>query len=235
VQDWQPGDEGSMGATSPTRVLLVEDDSGACERMRRAFSAEPSLVVVGSAVSVADGRKQLAELAPDLLVTDLGLPDGSGIELIREITALGLPTLCLVNTVFVDDHSVFEALEAGALGYLLKDEPGEALVRCTLELIAGGSPMSALIARKVLKRLRPPPEAPANETTERAPHLSPRELEVLLLIAKGFKYDEIAGVLGIGSATVATHMQRVYRKLAVSSRGEAVYEATQLGLLKLRE
>lgn len=224
-------------AASPTRILLVEDDASASERTRRAFAAEPSFALVGSAGSVAEGRKLLAELAPDLLVTDLGLPDGSGIELIREVTSRGLRTLCLVNTVFADDRSVFEALEAGALGYLVKDEPSEVLVRSTLELLAGGSPMSPSIARRVLGRLRPAPQAavPARSAEEEAPHLSPRELEVLLLIVKGFRYEEIARVLGIGAATVATHMQRVYRKLAVNSRSEAVYEATQLGLLKLKE
>ncbi|HEY8122433.1 MAG TPA: response regulator transcription factor [Myxococcota bacterium] len=217
-------------------VLLVEDEPSASERMRRALGAEPRLALAGVAASVADGRALLSELAPDLLVTDIGLPDGSGVELIRAVSEQGLATLCLVNTVFADDASVFEALEAGALGYLLKDEPPEELVRCTLELLAGGSPMSPAIARKVLGRFRagpaPPAAAPAPPVArEDLPHLSVRELEVLNLIVKGFKYDEIAGLLGVSAATVATHVQRVYRKLAVNSRSEAAYEATQLGLI----
>jgi DNA-binding NarL/FixJ family response regulator len=224
-------------AASPTRVLVVEDEPSASERVRRALGSEPKLLLVGSAASVAEGRKLLVELAPDLLVTDLGLPDGSGVELIRAVAAGRLATLCLVNTVFADDHSVFEALEAGALGYLLKDEAPAELVRCVLELIAGGSPMSPQIARRVLAQLRHVPASEPQQAgaQEGAPHLSPRELEVLQLVVKGFKYEEIAAVLGIGAATVATHIQRVYRKLAVNSRSEAVYEATQLGLLKLRE
>jgi DNA-binding NarL/FixJ family response regulator len=210
-----------------TRVLLVEDEPHASERVQRALAAEPSLAIVAAAGSVADGRRQLAAHAPELLVTDLGLPDGSGIELIREVTRLALPTLCLVNTVFADDQSVFDALEAGALGYLLKDESPEDLRRCALQLLAGGSPMSPSIARKVLKRLRP---APVPLQMER-PQLSSREREVLELIVKGFKYEEIAALLGIGAATVATHAQHIYRKLAVNSRAEAAYEAAQLGLL----
>jgi DNA-binding NarL/FixJ family response regulator len=222
------------------RVLLVEDEPSASERIRRAIAAEPRLRLVGSAASVAEGRKLLADLAPDLLVTDLGLPDGSGVELIRAVASEGRATLCLVNTVFADAATVFEALEAGALGYLLKDESPEELMRCVLELLAGGSPMSPAIARKVLGRFRAThapaerPQAP-NALREDAPHLSARELEVLNLIVKGFKYDEIAGVLGVSATTVATHVQRVYRKLAVHSRSEAAYEATQLGLIRPRD
>jgi DNA-binding NarL/FixJ family response regulator len=214
-------------AKARARVLLVEDEPRASERVQRALGEAPALAVVATAGSVAEGRRALSAHAPDLLVTDLGLPDGSGIELIREVARRSLPTLCLVNTVFADDQSVFDALEAGALGYLLKDESPEELRRCALQLLAGGSPMSPSIARKVLTRLRPPP-APVQDR----PQLSGREREVLELIVKGFKYDEIAGLLGIGAATVATHAQHIYRKLAVNSRAEAAYEAAQLGLVR---
>jgi DNA-binding NarL/FixJ family response regulator len=222
------------------RVLIVEDEPSASERIRRALGAEPRLELVGSASSLAEGRKLLFALAPDLLVTDLGLPDGSGVELIRAVASEKLATLCLVNTVFADDHSVFEALEAGALGYLLKDESPEELARCTLELIAGGSPMSPAIARKVLGRFRGArellePAAEPSEPLADRPHLSARELEVLQLIVKGFKYDEIASLLGVSATTIGTHVQRVYRKLAVNSRSEAVYEAAQLGLIDLKD
>jgi DNA-binding NarL/FixJ family response regulator len=223
---------------APHRVLLVEDEPSASERVRRAVAAEPRLALVGSAASVAEGRALLCALEPDLLVTDLGLPDGSGVELIRIVAARSLRTLCLVNTVFSDDGSVFEALEAGALGYVLKDEPPEELARCALELVRGGSPISPAIARKVLRRMRPEPAhvpAPARAAAEERPHLSERELEVLNLIVKGFKFDEIAGLLHVSAATVATHVQRVYRKLAVHSRAEAAYEAAQLGLVKLTD
>ena len=212
-----------------TRVVLVEDEPHASERVRLALAAEPALWIAATAPSLAEGRRALTAHAPGLLVTDLGLPDGSGIELIREVSRLGLPTLCLVNTVFADDHSVFDALEAGALGYLLKDESPEALRRCALELLAGGSPMSPSIARKVLGRFH---AARAPEHSAERPHLSGREREVLNLIVKGFKYEEIAGILEISAATVATHAQHIYRKLAVNSRAEAAYEAGQLGLLR---
>jgi DNA-binding NarL/FixJ family response regulator len=220
----------AAGSGGPTRVVLVEDEPNASERMRLALVAAPSLTIVAAARTVAEGRRDLSAHRPDLLVTDLGLPDGTGIDLIRHVAQQKLPTLCLVNTVFADDQSVFDALEAGALGYLLKDETPEELRRCALELLAGGSPMSPSIARKVLSRFHPEPVAA--RSPER-PHLSGREREVLNLIVKGFKYEEIAGILGVSAATVATHAQHICRKLAVNSRSEAAYEAAQLGLVDL--
>ena len=214
--------------SDPATVLLVEDEPNASERVHQALGGASSLRVVGTAGSLAEAKHLLAKNVPDLLIADLGLPDGSGIELIRSVARRGLPTLCLVNTVFADDQSVFDALEAGALGYLLKDESAEELRRCTLELLAGGSPMSPSIARKVLGRFRAPRDAPEK------PNLSAREREVLELIVKGFKYNEIAQLLGVSAATVATHAQHIYRKLAVNSRSEAAYEAAQLGLIDLK-
>lgn len=214
----------------PASVLLVEDEPHASERVRQALANAPSLQIVGTAGTLAEARRLLAKDAPDLLVTDLGLPDGSGVELIRSVVRRGLPTACLVHTVFADDQTVFDALEAGALGYLLKDASTDELRRCTLELLAGGSPMSPSIARKVLGRFR----SPAKPVESEQPRLSPREQEVLELIVKGFKYDEIAKLLGVSAATVATHAQHIYRKLAVSSRSEAAYEAAQLGLVDLK-
>ena len=209
-------------------VLLVEDEPNASERVRAALASTPSLRICGVAGSLAEARRLLARSMPDVLVTDLGLPDGNGIELIRGVARCESSTLCLVHTVFADDQSVFDALEAGALGYLLKDESADELRRCTLELLAGGSPMSPSIARKVLGRFRAPRGAGEK------PSLSAREREVLELIVKGFKYHEIARLLDVGAATVATHAQHIYRKLAVHSRSEAAYEAAQLGLVDLK-
>jgi DNA-binding NarL/FixJ family response regulator len=214
----------------PATVLLVEDEPNAGERVRQALASAPGLEIVGTAGSLAEARRLLAKQVPDLLITDLGLPDGSGIELIRTVVRRGLPTLCLVHTVFADDQTVFDALEAGALGYLLKDASPEELRRCTLELLSGGSPMSPSIARKLLGRFRSPPRPDAPEK----PHLSAREREVLELIVKGFKYEEIAKLLEVSAATVATHAQHIYRKLAVNSRSEAAYEAAQLGLIDFK-
>lgn len=121
------------------------------------------------------------------------------------------------------------ATVGAALGYLLKSESSAGVARAILEAIAGGSPLSPSIARRLLGELRDPPGAgPAPD----APSLSDRELEVLRHIVKGFRYDEIVEHLGISTATVATHVRKVYRKLAVHSRSEATYEALQLGIIR---
>jgi DNA-binding NarL/FixJ family response regulator len=134
-------------------------------------------------------------------------------------------------SVFGDETHVVEAIEAGALGYLLKDGDADYIATSILEMLDGGSPISPPIARYLLRRLQAPPADPATSAVP-APRLSPREQEVLNLIAKGFSYTEIAGLLGLTAPTVATHTRGIYRKLDVHSRGEAVYEALQLGLVK---
>ena len=163
-----------------------------------------------------------------MLLTDLELPDGNGVELIRELRARAPEALAMVITVLGDDESVLAAVEAGASGYLLKGGPGAQVGPAILELLAGGSPMSASIARAVLRlfRGRGPTEAPpASELTE-------REQEILRLVAKGFKFAEIAELLAISRHTVKTHVRHIYRKLEVDSRSTAIYEALQLGLVK---
>jgi len=144
----------------------------------------------------------------------------------------------MVITVFGDQETVTRALEAGALGYLLKDGTADYLVRSTLELLEGGSPISPPIARYLLGRFREEQAQPRrilprrDPEAEEVPHLSERESEVLEFLVKGFTYAETAKHLGVTPHTIATHVRRIYRKLAVRSRAEAVYEALQLGLVR---
>ena len=229
------------------RVLLVEDDEVTRERLAEVLDRDPRLELVGTATNVAEGRASLLALVPDVLVTDLGLPDGSGTELIRAVREKSLPTLVLVITVFGDERSVVEALEAGALGYLLKDGSPDYIARSTLDLVAGGSPISPPIARYLLGRMGTgagasnAPAAPFSSPDARegasaevsVPELSKRETEVLRCVVRGFTYAETADLLGITSHTVATHVRHIYEKLSVSSRGEAVYEALSLGIVKV--
>jgi DNA-binding NarL/FixJ family response regulator len=215
----------------PHRVLLVEDDAPTSQHLARAVESNPALALIGRAASVAEGLAELERAAPDVLLTDLGLPDGSGIELIQQLRRQAPRALAMVITAFGDEKTVIAAIEAGASGYLLKDgsfsEVGEAL----LELVGGGSPISPSIARYVLRRLQRESEAPAED----APRLTEREHEILSLIAKGFSFPEIAGLLSISAHTVTTHVRHIYEKLEVSSRSSAVYEAVQLGLIRLEE
>jgi DNA-binding NarL/FixJ family response regulator len=132
-----------------------------------------------------------------------------------------------VITVFGDEEHVVAAIRAGALGYLLKSDSQAEIANALREIARGGSPISPSIARYLLGAVRGVPRTPTPDT----PPLSERELEVLRAIVKGFTYDEIAGLLEISSATVATHVRRIYRKLSVHSRGEAAYEALQQGIV----
>jgi DNA-binding NarL/FixJ family response regulator len=216
------------------RILLVEDETHTREHLAAVLAADDRLEVVGAEATLEAGRASLARLRPDVLVTDLHLPDGDGTRLIREIAETGLPTLPMVITVFGDEKTVVGALEAGALGYLLKGGSQRYLVDSVLELHGGGSPISPAIARHLLRRFRDAGGAQAAEAALDAPHLSAREQQVLDYLCKGFTYAEAARLLEVTPHTVATYVRRVYRKLAVRSRAEAVYEAQQLGLLKDR-
>lgn len=214
-------------------VIVVEDDPHARSRIVRAASAHPSLSVVGESGSVKDGLVLLRTEAPDVLLVDLGLPDGSGLELIRAARRLAADTQTMVITVFGDEPSVIAAIEAGARGYLLKDGSWEYIGESIMQLLASGSPISPPIARHLLKRFQRP--KPAVAAAADAPALTERENDVLLLTMKGFTFDEIAGRLGLSPHTVRTHVRHIYRKLEVSSRGEAVFEAASLGLIRLTD
>lgn len=223
-----------MPDVSPHRhgVLLVEDDTHTRARLARVVDAHPRLRLLGDAGTCADARRHFERHPPDVLLTDLDLPDGDGTSLIREARARFPEVLPLVITVFGDEQHVVGAIEAGALGYLLKDGSADYIGASILEMVAGGSPISPPIARYLLRRFRPDGGAPARPE-DRTPRLSERERDVLALIVKGFAYAEIAELLGVSPHTVTTHVRGIYRKLEVHSRGEAVYEALQLGIVQV--
>ena len=212
----------------PISVLIVEDD----ERFRAAFAAVVSeaadLRLVGTASDLPQGLLLLRELKPQVLLVDLGLPSGSGIELIRYAHQHLPQTDVMVVSVFGDEPHVMASLEAGATGYLLKDTHPADLTEQVRTLHAGGSPISPVIARQLLLRLAPDPTPPV--TGE--PVLSPQERQVLTLSAKGFSFEEIARMLAVSRHTVMTYVKRSYRKLQVHSKTEAIYEARKLGLVR---
>jgi DNA-binding NarL/FixJ family response regulator len=211
-------------------VLIVEDEPEFLRSYCDAVSRDAGLALDGAVTTFASAQALLEKSVPDVLVVDLGLPDGNGAELIRRAAKLRPDCDALVVTIFGDDRHVIEAIEAGATGYILKDSPPAELARCIRELREGGSPISPSIARRVLERMRAPaPAAPAGAV--RTP-LTEREAEILRLVAKGLNFAEVGAALGISAHTVVAHVKKIYRKLSVHSRGEAVFEATQLGLLK---
>ena len=211
-----------------TTIMVVEDDPVFLNRFCRIIATDPELALFAAVPDCASARQALVKSAPDVLLTDLGLTDGSGISIIRETSQRYPETDIMVVSVFGDEEHVLAAIEAGATGYILKDSIPEAFVGLVKQLRAGGSPISPIIARQLLKRFKPG-AAPSNAAPE--PGLSGRESEVLSLIAKGFSFGEIARLLGVSPHTVTTHVKKIYQKLAVHSRGEAVYEAGKMGLI----
>jgi DNA-binding NarL/FixJ family response regulator len=212
-------------------ILLVEDDTATRNRLSKIIESHPELRLCGAAATLAEAHRLLLADPPRVLLTDIGLPDGSGIDLINTIKKQGFTTEAMVITVFADEQHVFSAIEAGATGYLLKDSDAEGIASAILDLVAGGSPISPTIARHVLKRLTP--VSNDNQQTANPSNLTKREREVLILLAKGLSYAEVATGLEVSVGTITTHVKNIYRKLAVRSRGEAVFEAMQQGLLNI--
>ena len=225
-------------------VLVVEDDSRARAFFEASVQRSPRLFWLGSAGSVQEARAWLARTAtiPDVLLVDLGMPDGTGLDVIRDAVARFPGCEPLVVSVFGDEENVLASIEAGAVGYIHKDAAPEDIAQTIVEMKAGASPISPMIARRVLAKYRSlqaavpaagPGAAPADAALDEADRglLSAREHEVLTLIARGFSYAEIARLKGLSVHTVQTHIKNLYGKLAVHSKSEAVFEATRLGLL----
>lgn len=223
---------------APTSVLLVEDDAVTRRVLSQAIESEPALRLVAALDCAKSAIAWLETNRTDVLLTDLGLPDGSGIEVILACARCNPKCDVMVITVSSDEANVLASIEAGASGYVLKDTGRLDIVKAIKDLRAGGSPMSPTIARMVLSRLRVPkkssPSAPVvNDNDPMA--LTKREATILDLIARGDTYGEVAKALCVSVGTVQTHIKSIYGKLCVHSRGEAVFEAHRRGLLQLGE
>ena len=218
------------------RVLIVEDDSAFRARYAAMLARDASFDVVASVGTAGEGLAMLDLRKPDVLLVDLGLPDMSGIEVIRHASQTLPKCECMVVTVFGDEEHVLASIEAGAAGYLLKDASEESFLSGIRELMNGGSPISPIIARRLLKRFQAEPStsvtvAAADDEYSKV-SLSDREREILLLASKGFNYPEMGKLMSISPHTVTSHVKKIYRKLAVHSRGEAVFEANRMGLIR---
>lgn len=216
--------------STPIRVALVEDDADTRAHITRSIRADAELLLVGEYACAGDALAGLVRDPPDVVLIDLGLPDMPGLDLIKVCARQYPDCEILVFTAFGDEAHVLAALEAGAGGYLLKGNLSHDIGFDIRDIKAGGSPLSPLIARHLLGRLgtRKPPSAGKSDDLAA---LTPRETEILNAISRGFTYAETAQLMGISTATVHTHLKRVYRKLAVSSKTEAIFEANRMGLL----
>lgn len=225
------------------KILILEDFSDTriwlCEVLHEAFNE----IEITEAVTLQQARKILGNQHFDLALIDLSLPDGSGIDIIKEISTNTPTTYCVVATIFDDDQHLFDALQAGAQGYLLKEQPKKQFIKNLSGLLHGEPPLSPPIARKILRHFQASGQKHAIEdmpTKVQAPtkssntvHLSGREREILTLVAKGLKRNDIGPMLEISPHTVATHLKTIYSKLNVTSRAEATMEALRMGLVKL--
>ncbi|MFN3717047.1 MAG: response regulator [Thiobacillus sp.] len=218
-------------------VLVVEDDEAMRGEFVTMIDAAPGIALLAAAGSLSAARAALAAHGtPDVLIIDLGLPDGDGTALISELAATAPAASALVITVLGDERHVVSALEAGAKGYLLKDATPDEFVRSIRLVHEGGSPLSPKIARHLLKRFAlpqteacPPPLAQGDVRVE---HLTAREAEILSLIAQGNTVAETAGALHLSPHTVVAHVKRIYDKLAVNNRVQAVNRARATGQIK---
>ena len=199
------------------KVVIVEDDSLFRESFLEAISKTDSWTVIGSHVRAETALESIPLDRPDAVITDIQLPGMSGIELVRKLKPLCPGTQFLVVTVFEDTDKVFEALAAGASGYVLKRDVHSRLLESLDDVLAGGAPMSSAIARKVVQHFQLPLPTPGEEF-----NLTQREKETLDLLVKGYFYKEIASELGIRIDTVAFHLGNIYKKLHVRTRSEAI-------------
>ena len=203
------------------RVAVVEDNPSLREHIGAMLPA--SCTCVGLCPNAEEALATLPKLKPDIVLMDIQLPGMSGIECVRKLATELTKTQILMITVYDDSDSVFESLAAGASGYLLKPLETAALADAIQEVLNGGAPMSMSIARRVIQTFRKPAPSPDDGKA-----LAARELEILEMLAKGFLKKEIADKLGISYWTIQTHVGRIYKKLHVHSRSQAVAKFHQL-------
>ena len=203
----------------PIKICIVEDLEEVRDGMVSLLTLDERFELLAAFPDAEKAADELPAWQPDIVIMDINLPGMNGIECIKKVKALCPKSQFIMFTIYEDDEKVFEALAAGASGYLLKKTPFNKIAESLVELNAGGSPMSTQIARKVIKRFQ------NDEAKEQIETLSVRENEILQLLAKGLLYKEIAIKLSISTGTVRQHIHRIYEKLHVQNRTEAINKA----------
>ncbi len=206
----------------PTSVLLIDDHDLIRQGLSRAFERSPDFTVVGQAGTLADGERMAQGLAPDVVVIDVRLPDGSGLDAARRLRERNHEMGIVVLTMYAGDEQLFAALEAGASAFVPKDAPSEDVVAAARH--AAVSPRSftaADLADAMRRRMRPT-----------GPQLSPREKEVLNLLAEGLGVSAISRRLFISESTAKTHISKIYDKLGAANRAQAIMSAIRAGLIR---
>jgi DNA-binding NarL/FixJ family response regulator len=213
-----------MTTEPPITLLIVDDHPVVRDGLRGMFESAPGFTVLGEAPNGAEAVTLAGTLDPDVILMDLRMPGGGGVDAIRELTRRGARAQVLVLTTYDTDSDTLPAIEAGATGYLLKDAPREELFTAVRAAAQGRTVLSPAVASRLVSAVRTP-AAPGNEP------LSAREREVLALVARGTSNREIARELFISEATVKTHLTHLYAKLGVNDRAAAVATGYQRGIL----
>jgi|CryBogDrversion2_11_1035321.scaffolds.fasta_scaffold17492_2 DNA-binding NarL/FixJ family response regulator len=219
------------------KVAIIEDDKVFLERIGQVISQSAHCRLVGTAHDFASGGALIRETAIDVCIVDLGLPDGDGCDLIAMGRARCPGTQFVTLSVFGDDNHVMRAIEAGAVGYVLKDDPEDYIINSVIAVNNGGSVINPMVARNILQKLMggrpamPVAHVVEPQAAEDVPTLSEREQQVLELLSRGSSVAAIATALKISAHTVNMHLRSIYRRLAVNSRTEAIYVANQKGIL----
>lgn len=211
--------------TEHVRVIAFDDNKDLREMFRMLVDAQPDMICVAVHPDLSHVMRDLDAAKPDVIVMDIQMPGMNGIDGVRMIKERWPQAHILMQTVFDDEDKVFDAICAGASGYILKTAPMEEMVKAIRDVHVGGSAMTPVIAHKVLQRFR------ANESRGEDPGLSDREKEVLTLLVRGHSYKMIAQELNISYHTVDSHMRKIYEKLHVRSNAEAVSQAVRRRLV----
>ena len=206
----------------PKKIAIVEDNQILREQLVKIINSASGLKCVGAYRTAEDALKSIPSLSPDVVLMDIKLPGMSGIECVAKLKEILPAVQIIIVTVYEDSERIFRALRSGASGYLVKSGPPEKLLEAIKDVSQGGSAMSTHIARKVVQHFHM--VGPALAGTEQ---LSPREHEVIELLASGYIYKEIGDKLNIGTETVRTYVKHICQKMHVKNRLEAVAKHTQ--------
>ncbi|MEY3898700.1 MAG: hypothetical protein RLZZ214_4222 [Verrucomicrobiota bacterium] len=204
-------------AESPHTIAIIEDDPSLSGILTEIVTSSPSWKLVNTFATAESALEGMSESCPDVVLMDIQLPGMSGIECVAKLKVLHPEVMVLMVTVYDNNERIFDALASGASGYLLKRDAPAKLLEALDDLLAGGSPMSSAIARKVVQHFQ---KAPPSKNKDH--DLTTRETQILELLVKGSLYKEIAWELGIGFETVRSHIDNIYKKMHVRTRTEAV-------------
>lgn len=214
----------------PIRVMIVDDQGIVRAGLRSLLQTEADIAVVGEARGVKEAARRVAELKPEVVLMDINLPDGTGIEATRLIKRSHPDTEVLILTVYEDQDTVLQAVQAGAVGYVLKDIPPEDLAGAIRSVHSNGTMINPGIARKLVERLAVVEQEGLLLKFRRGPNLTDREIQVLREVTGGFSDKQIAAKLYLSESTIKSHLRSIYHKLHIRNRAQAAAYAVKNGL-----